>query len=186
MYYSLFSCIRNPDSVANIQREFTKISDPCILPEVIGPCSGFVKQFYYDRRSDSCYEFEYSGCQGNKNRFQDRESCERKCKRGTAPITPATIDPRIGEPKSQICLAPVDPGDCDDSITAYYYDAQHEMCQAFIYGGCSGNANRFQTEEQCERLCGRFHGQGKLSSTYIVIFSNKIFLLSTKYIWTYI
>lgn len=150
-------------------KKITKISDPCILPEVIGPCNGFVKQFYYDKRTDSCYEFEYSGCQGNKNRFQDRESCERKCRRQTATVAPpevtrasATITPPIEEPKSTICLAPVDSGDCDDSITAYYYDAQHQMCQAFIYGGCGGNANRFQTEEQCERLCGRFHGQGKL------------------------
>lgn len=134
---------------------------------MIGPCNGFVKQFYYDRRTDSCYEFEYSGCQGNKNRFQDRESCERKCKRETA-VT-VTTAPRIEEPKSLICLALADPGDCDDSITAYYYDDQHQMCQAFIYGGCGGNANRFQTEEQCERLCGKFHGQGKSSSIYIAI-----------------
>ncbi|XP_011689368.1 PREDICTED: papilin isoform X5 [Wasmannia auropunctata] len=143
-----------------------EVQDPCILPEVIGPCNGFVKQFYYDKRTDSCYEFEYSGCQGNKNRFQDRESCERKCRRQTAVIIPpeipptfATITPPIGEPKSTICLAPVESGDCNDSITAYYYDAQRQTCQAFIYGGCGGNANRFQTEEQCERLCGKFHGQ---------------------------
>ncbi|XP_077270107.1 proteoglycan-like sulfated glycoprotein papilin isoform X5 [Temnothorax americanus] len=139
-----------------------EVQNPCILPQVIGPCNGFVKQFYYDRRSDACYEFEYSGCQGNKNRFQDTESCERKCRRQTPPeVTqaPATITPPTGEPKSTICLAPVDSGDCEESLTAYYYDAQHQMCQAFIYSGCGGNANRFQTEEQCERLCGKFHGQ---------------------------
>ncbi|CAL1675129.1 unnamed protein product [Lasius platythorax] len=137
-----------------------ELQDPCTLPKVIGPCNGFVKQFYYDQRSDSCYEFDYSGCQGNKNRFQDRESCERQCRRQPAVVTPeVTRGPPIEEPKSPICLAPVDSGDCDDSITAYYYDAQHQMCQAFIYGGCGGNANKFQTEEQCERLCGKFHGQ---------------------------
>ncbi|XP_011062335.1 PREDICTED: papilin [Acromyrmex echinatior] len=140
-----------------------EVQDPCTLPEVIGPCDGFVKQFYYDKRTDSCYEFEYSGCQGNKNRFQDRESCEKKCKRQTAAVTPeitptlATSTPPTREPT--ICLAPVDSGECSDSITAYYYDAQHQICQAFIYSGCGGNANKFQTEEQCERLCGRFHRQ---------------------------
>ncbi|KAL6256089.1 hypothetical protein P5V15_013324, partial [Pogonomyrmex californicus] len=142
-----------------------EVQDPCILPKVIGPCNGFVKQFYYDRRTDSCNEFEYSGCQGNKNRFQDRESCERRCKR-QSPVTPlevtrtpVTTTSLIEEPKSTICLASVESGDCDNSITAYYYDAQHRLCQAFIYGGCGGNANRFESEEQCERLCGRFHGQ---------------------------
>lgn len=148
---------------------------------MIGPCNGFVKQFYYDQDSDSCYEFEYSGCQGNKNRFLDIESCERKCRRQPAvvtlpEVTQTTVAPPIEEPKSPICLAPVDSGNCDDSITAYYYDAQHQMCQAFIYGGCDGNANKFQTEEQCERLCGKFHGQGKKLhiknfDTSIVVFS---------------
>ncbi|RLU15132.1 hypothetical protein DMN91_013019 [Ooceraea biroi] len=140
-----------------------EVQNPCTLPKVVGPCSGSLKQFYYDYRSDSCFEFDYSGCEGNKNRFQDRESCERKCKQHPPAVTPLVTQtmrtPSIGEPKSPICLASADYGDCDGSITAYYYDVEHQMCQAFIYGGCGGNANRFQTEEQCERLCGRFHGQ---------------------------
>lgn len=143
------------------KRKITKISDACTLPKVIGPCNGFVRQFYYERRTDSCQEFEYSGCQGNKNRFQDRESCERRCKRQSEINQPTATDSPVSESKSPICLAPVEAGNCNDSITAYYYDAQHQTCQAFIYGGCGGNPNRFQTEEQCERLCGRFHGQGE-------------------------
>lgn len=135
------------------------------MPKVVGPCNGFVKQFYYERRTDTCEEFEYSGCAGNKNRFQDRDSCEAKCRR--RPEQPpsnetSTISPVPTQvlPTSQICLAPVDAGPCDGDVTAYYYDSSSKSCQAFIYGGCKGNANRFQTEEQCERLCGRFQGQG--------------------------
>ncbi|KAF3430423.1 hypothetical protein E2986_10746, partial [Frieseomelitta varia] len=137
------------------------VQDPCTLPKVVGPCNGFVRQYYYDHQSDSCYEFEYSGCQGNKNRFQDKESCESKCQRRSrtevaAHVTPAPVETSS---KSPICYATVDPGSCNGDITAFYYDAHNQMCQAFIYGGCEGNANRFQTEEQCERLCGKFHGQ---------------------------
>lgn len=72
-----------------------------------------------------------------------------------------TIASRFEEPNSPVCSAEVDSGTCDGSITSYYYDAKHQRCQAFIYGGCGGNANRFQTEEQCERLCGKFYGQGE-------------------------
>ncbi|XP_015589222.1 papilin isoform X3 [Cephus cinctus] len=145
------------------------VQDPCTLPKVVGPCAGSVKQYFYDRQSDSCYEFDYSGCQGNKNRFQDKLSCEQQCKKEVQPPAPGVADiqrtteaPRASVepvPVSPNCLAPVDAGPCNGDTTAYYYDVQSHMCQAFIYGGCEGNANRFQTEEQCERLCGRFQGQ---------------------------
>lgn len=127
-------------------------------------------QFYYDHETDTCEEFEYSECGGNKNRFQDHESCESKCKRRRPPPPPPPVpEPQASTsiplseivPNSPICLAPVDAGPCNSEITAYYYDPQSQACQAFIYGGCEGNANRFQSEEQCERLCGRFQGQGK-------------------------
>lgn len=154
----------------NIQAANKRIlssTDPCTLPKVIGPCNGFDRQYYYDHRSDTCLEFEYSGCQGNKNRFQDRDTCERSCRKNIVPtITPSTV--KVTSPpsvetvsKSPICYESVDSGSCNDDITAYYYDARNQTCQAFIYGGCEGNANRFKTEEQCERLCGKFQGQGR-------------------------
>lgn len=151
-------------------------ADPCTLPKVIGPCSGVDRQYYYDHRTDSCYDFEYSGCQGNKNRFQDRESCERKCKQKASPteaapnVTVTMPPPAEGVSKSPICYMAVNSGSCNADITAYYYDPHSQMCQAFLYGGCEGNANRFQTEEQCERLCGRFQGQGKISKEYFAIY----------------
>lgn len=158
--------------------------DACSLPKVVGPCSGFVKQYYYDYRADSCYEFEYSGCQGNKNRFQDKESCEKRCQKQvvqteTTPNITVTFAPLLETvSKSPICYTPVDPGSCNSDITAFYYDSHNHMCQAFLYGGCEGNANRFQTEEQCERLCGKFHGQGifKKSLKFLIIISYFIVL----------
>ncbi|CAK9814021.1 Ppn [Anthophora quadrimaculata] len=141
------------------------VQDPCSLPKVIGPCNGVVRQYYYDYRTDTCEEFEYSGCQGNKNRFQSRSSCEEKCQKQVIPtqaVQNITITPTPSietASKSSTCYMSVDPGSCNYDITAYYYDSQNHMCQAFIYGGCEGNANRFQTEEQCERLCGKFQGQ---------------------------
>lgn len=43
----------------------------------------------------------------------------------------------------------------------WYYDAYSGRCQAFVYTGCGGNANRFISEEQCERQCGLYRGRGK-------------------------
>ena len=44
-------------------------TDICTLPRVVGPCSGSFSQFYYDHERDQCFQFDYGGCQGNKNRY---------------------------------------------------------------------------------------------------------------------
>ncbi|XP_048510814.1 papilin isoform X3 [Athalia rosae] len=149
------------------------VQDLCDLPPIPGPCGAATRRFYYDRSRDSCLEFDYGGCQGNKNNFEDRSSCEQRCKGINATAIATTLAPvpvtvlTLTTPKprdripavSPTCSAPLDAGNCDADITAYWYNPEERICQAFIYGGCDGNANRFQTEEQCERLCGSFVGQ---------------------------
>nr|CAD7426582.1 unnamed protein product [Timema monikensis] len=150
------------------------VQDKCILPRVVGPCSGSIQQWYYEQRSNNCEEFDYGGCQGNANRFNDRQECEESCKRGVPEIT--TAGPRILEPKTDnslsvfqpvdICLTHVDPGPCRGQNSAWYFDYSSLSCQAFVYGGCGGNANRFESEEQCERQCGIFKGQDVCTIPY--------------------
>ena len=52
----------------------------CELPRVVGPCSGSLVQFYHDTRLQRCLEFDYSGCQGNANRFNTLAACEERCR----------------------------------------------------------------------------------------------------------
>ncbi|EDW43331.1 GM23567 [Drosophila sechellia] len=35
----------------------------------------------------------------------------------------------------------------------FAYDLENNVCVEFIYGGCGGNPNRFQTKEECILLC---------------------------------
>ncbi|TGZ55929.1 hypothetical protein CRM22_010255 [Opisthorchis felineus] len=44
-----------------------------------GPCTSRVKRFYYDRDLGDCKEFTYSGCLGNSNNFETKESCKMVC-----------------------------------------------------------------------------------------------------------
>ncbi|XP_046402802.1 LOW QUALITY PROTEIN: papilin [Ischnura elegans] len=167
------------DSRAECENYCGNAQDVCVLPRVVGPCSGSFTQWYYDHETDSCHMFDYGGCQGNKNRFNDQESCQRRCQRRvvTDPPRPAQPVPATEEPTYErgddICTAPLDPGDCvgqpvspdDDSIiTAWYYNYRTGDCEAFSFSGCGGNANRFSTQEQCERNCGSFRGQDVCSS----------------------
>ena len=53
----------------------------------------------------------------------------------------------------EICSEPVKPGPCFDELERYYYDREEEMCKSFIYGGCDGNLNNFETLEACNAFC---------------------------------
>lgn len=35
----------------------------------------------------------------------------------------------------------------------YYFDTESNQCKKFIYGGCGGNGNNFNSEEECENKC---------------------------------
>lgn len=51
------------------------------------------------------------------------------------------------------CLLPKVVGPCRAAMPRFYYNNETQACEEFIYGGCSGNDNNFQTREECERVC---------------------------------
>ncbi|KAL0841125.1 hypothetical protein ABMA28_014882 [Loxostege sticticalis] len=44
-------------------------------------------------------------------------------------------------------------GNCSESITRYYYDAQIDQCMTFTFTGCNENKNNFNSLVICERFC---------------------------------
>nr|XP_020470132.1 kunitz-type protease inhibitor 1 isoform X3 [Monopterus albus] len=44
-----------------------------------GNCRDSVTKWYYNPVQGSCFRFNYGGCQGNGNRFDSEESCQRVC-----------------------------------------------------------------------------------------------------------
>ena len=44
-------------------------------------------------------------------------------------------------------------GPCAGSVFRYYFDQYEGRCQQFIYSGCGGNDNNFETRAACERSC---------------------------------
>lgn len=52
-----------------------------------------------------------------------------------------------------ICRLPKKVGPCYGSFSQWYYDAAYGSCLEFTYGGCDGNENNFDTEEECILRC---------------------------------
>uniref|UniRef100_A0A0X3Q6M2 BPTI/Kunitz inhibitor domain-containing protein n=1 Tax=Schistocephalus solidus TaxID=70667 RepID=A0A0X3Q6M2_SCHSO len=52
-----------------------------------------------------------------------------------------------------VCKLPKDVGPCRGALLRYYFNYETKRCDEFIYGGCKGNANNFQTILECQELC---------------------------------
>ncbi|EZA55259.1 hypothetical protein DMN91_004651 [Ooceraea biroi] len=51
------------------------------------------------------------------------------------------------------CSLRAEAGLCKGHFRKYAWDAVSGKCVEFLYGGCFGNANNFQTKEECEQMC---------------------------------
>ncbi|XP_040899842.1 collagen alpha-6(VI) chain-like isoform X2 [Toxotes jaculatrix] len=51
------------------------------------------------------------------------------------------------------CFLSQDPGSCQKYVMVWFFDTEQNECSRFWYGGCGGNENRFNTQEECENLC---------------------------------
>lgn len=54
---------------------------------------------------------------------------------------------------ADVCLLPMEEGNCGRYTLRWYFNSQVQACRPFIYSGCEGNDNRFLHLEECEELC---------------------------------
>lgn len=52
-----------------------------------------------------------------------------------------------------VCWANAETGPCRAMLPRWYFDRQEGRCAQFIYGGCGGNRNNFESEEYCLSVC---------------------------------
>ncbi|XP_077980497.1 kappaPI-actitoxin-Avd3b-like [Glandiceps talaboti] len=56
-------------------------------------------------------------------------------------------------PIPRICRRKVKIGICRMALPRWYYNKKTKTCTEFIYGGCKGNANNFETFQECAATC---------------------------------
>uniref|UniRef100_A0A8B9BUT9 BPTI/Kunitz inhibitor domain-containing protein n=1 Tax=Anser brachyrhynchus TaxID=132585 RepID=A0A8B9BUT9_9AVES len=151
--------------------------DFCYLPSVCGNCKALFIRFFYNASSQRCEEFIYGGCGGNRNNFETKRECFQACSHLCVVLLPEksfTMAPsqpqqpgcsQGGDMSTQqascprgkhgpdICHLPPEHGPCRGHFYRYAYNPATGTCRVFLYGGCRGNANNFETLKECHCSC---------------------------------
>lgn len=54
---------------------------------------------------------------------------------------------------NELCALKDEPGPCKAIKDRFFFNVDNGRCERFEYGGCGGNANNFETLEECEETC---------------------------------
>nr|CAD2169296.1 unnamed protein product [Meloidogyne enterolobii] len=152
--------------------------DACRMMLDSGNCRSYVDKYYFDAFNGGCFRFIYSGCGGNRNRFNTESECTQRCghlissptkpgflghKQQLQPLPSAhrTNAPLPGKQAflktKEMCNLRPDVGKCEGHFDSFYYELATGQCERFTYSGCGGNANRFNTLDECQAVCLRRH-----------------------------
>jgi len=115
----------------------------CGVEPETGMCKAYIPSFYYDPKTGQCKKFIYGGCGGNSNRYLTEQACLEKCS-----------GVRVQNTDSSTCDLPAEVGVCRGNFPRFYFDRTTGQCHEFVYGGCGGNENNFESIEECQQSCG--------------------------------
>ncbi|XP_053814837.1 kunitz-type protease inhibitor 4 [Vidua macroura] len=84
-------------------------------------------------------------------------SCSR-CTRdadchGATKCCPSKCGYTCQEPVLDFCYLPSVCGNCKALFRRFFFNASSQQCEEFIYGGCGGNRNNFETKGECFQAC---------------------------------
>ncbi|NXA37514.1 WFKN1 protein, partial [Eudromia elegans] len=112
-------------------------STECLKEPDTRACEAHELRWHFDAKKGSCLTFRYGGCGANLNHFETYEECRSAC------VSNAV----------HTCLLPMVQGPCKNWEARWAYNHLMKQCHSFVYGGCEGNNNNFDSKETCEDVC---------------------------------
>nr|XP_056717337.1 tissue factor pathway inhibitor [Euleptes europaea] len=123
----------------------------CAMKADAGPCKALHSRYHFSMQTQHCELFDYGGCEGNENNFLTLEECQATCLVPDLPKKKKRT--RFKKEKPSFCLLENDPGICRGLISRYFYNKETQLCEKFMYGGCLGNQNNFESLKECQDVC---------------------------------
>ncbi|CAK6959276.1 amyloid-beta A4 protein-like isoform X2 [Scomber scombrus] len=84
--------------------------------------------------------------------INERDSDERIANIAMTTTTTTTTE-SVEEVVRAVCWARAESGPCHDMLERWYFVPEKGSCAPFLFGGCGGNRNNFDTEEYCLAVC---------------------------------
>uniref|UniRef100_A0A4W5PMC1 Amyloid-beta A4 protein n=1 Tax=Hucho hucho TaxID=62062 RepID=A0A4W5PMC1_9TELE len=88
---------------------------------------------------------------------EDDVTDERDSGEGTSNIamttTTTTTTESVEEVVREVCWARAESGPCHAILERWYFMPEKGTCAPFLFGGCGGNRNNFDSEEYCLSVC---------------------------------
>jgi len=147
----------------------------------IDPGTGWaqVEVYGFDKNTGNCKLFHYGGFEGNENRFNSKQECEKTCKAlekyqqrnngcegkkcGDVCIIGrmkgmCSEDKKCVSAKDAVCEKPCRgspmQGYCETfPKKGYTFDPESKTCKKFFESGCGMTKNAFLKKEECEAKC---------------------------------
>lgn len=88
----------------------------------------------------------FLGCRGNANNFESKTQCQETCRRHIR-------RPSYNQVESDLCQLPAERGPCRAMKPRFFFNSERQKCERFMYGGCKGNANNFESFIECVETC---------------------------------
>ncbi|KAM4608858.1 amyloid beta (A4) precursor protein b isoform 1-T1 [Polymixia lowei] len=83
----------------------------------------------------------------------ERDSDERSANVAMTTTTTTTTE-SVEEVVRAVCWARAESGPCHATLERWYFVPEKGLCAPFLFGGCGGNRNNFDSEEYCLAVCG--------------------------------
>uniref|UniRef100_A0A3Q3E1W3 Amyloid-beta A4 protein n=1 Tax=Labrus bergylta TaxID=56723 RepID=A0A3Q3E1W3_9LABR len=84
--------------------------------------------------------------------IDERDSDERSANIAMTTTTTTTTE-SVEEVVRAVCWARAVSGPCHAMLERWYFIPQKGRCAPFLFGGCGGNRNNFESEEYCMAVC---------------------------------